>query len=147
VEIFWKLLTVLIAALVAYVEYRQHRLGREKFKLDLFEKRFTVFAAARRLLTHVLCHGNVSREHFFEYRTSVGEATFLFESAITDYLDSIDKKALQLWTLTEEMKPLPVGEERSRVAGEISQTVGWLINQLPQLKIRFGPYLKFGTWT
>ena len=38
---------------------QQFRLGREKFKLDLFEKRFQVFAAARRLLSHVLTDANL----------------------------------------------------------------------------------------
>ena len=45
---FWKLLTILIAIFLPYVAYRQYRLDREKFKLDLFEKRFAVFVATRR---------------------------------------------------------------------------------------------------
>ena len=90
---FWKLITILTAAFVAYVAYRQYSIGREKFKLDLFEKRFAVFAGARRLLTHVLLNADVSLEQLFEYRASVGEATFLFDDDITDYLRSIDEKA------------------------------------------------------
>ncbi|MBI4190997.1 MAG: hypothetical protein HY525_10725 [Betaproteobacteria bacterium] len=45
---FWKLLTLLVAVFATYVAYRQYALGRERFKLDLFEKRFAVFAATRR---------------------------------------------------------------------------------------------------
>ena len=144
---FWKLLTILTAAFVAYVAYQQFRLGRERFKLDLFEKRLAVFVAARLLLTHALRNANVTLEQLFEYRASTGQATCLFDDDITDYLRSLDEKALELLTLTETMKPLPVGAERSKAARDISETTKWLLNQLPQLKTRFGPYLKFRTWT
>lgn len=144
---FWKLVTLVVATFATYVAYSQYVLGREKFKLDLFEKRFAVFAATRRLLTHVLHQANVSLEQFFEYRAGVAEATFLFDDDITDYLKSIDERALRLRTVLETMKPLPVGEARTKAAGEVSETTQWLLDQLPELKVRFSPYLKFRTWT
>ncbi len=143
---FWKLVTVLVGLFAAYVAYRQYALGREKFKLDLFEKRFALFAGTRRFLTHILDDGNASLQHLFEFRASVAEATFLFDDDITDYLNAIDAKALQLWKLTETIRPLPAGQERTKAAGDISEAVEWLTNQLPELKIRFSPYLKFRRW-
>ena len=143
---FWKLVTILVALFAAYVAYQQFRIGREKFKLNLFEKRFSVFAGARRLLSLVLTEGNIKLEYLFEFRATVGEATFLFEKDITDYLDEIDRKALRLHTLHEKLKPLPVGEKRSCLAAEISDTLGWLTDQLPALKIHFSPYMKFRAW-
>jgi hypothetical protein len=56
---YWKLTTVFLAALASYVAYQQYRLSREKLKLDLFEKRFSVFAGVRRLLTHILRDGDL----------------------------------------------------------------------------------------
>lgn len=102
---FWKVATVVLAILGAYIAYRQYTLGREKFKLDLFEKRFAVFAGARKFLTLILRDASVSREHLFDYRASVAEASFLFDEDITEYLRLIDSKALRLHTLEEVMKP------------------------------------------
>lgn len=51
---YWKLTTVVLAIFAAYIAYQQYRLGREKFKLDLFEKRFAVFSGTRRFHTHIL---------------------------------------------------------------------------------------------
>lgn len=82
-----------------------------------------------------------------EYRAGIAEATFLFDEDIVDYLKPVDEKALQLWTATESMKPLPVGEARTKAAGEVSEAVQWLIEQLPELKNRFAPFLRFRTWT
>lgn len=75
---YWKLTTFIVAGFAAYIAYRQYRLGREKFKLDLFEKRFKVFAGVRLFLTHVLRNSNVTMENIWEYRAAIGEASFLF---------------------------------------------------------------------
>lgn len=40
----WKILTLLVAGDVAFIGYLKFYLAREKLKLDLFEKRFSVFA-------------------------------------------------------------------------------------------------------
>jgi len=143
---FWKFATVLIAVFAVYVAYRQYILGREKLKLDLFDKRFAVFAATRRFLTLILQNANVSMEQFFEYRAGVAEATFLFDNDIVGYLKSIDEKALLLMTTRETMKPLPEGEARTKATKEVWETVKWLTDQLPELKIKFAPYLRLRAW-
>ena len=58
----WKLLTILLAGFAAYIAFQQFRLGREKFKLDLFEKRFAVFDATRKFLSTILTEGNVDMQ-------------------------------------------------------------------------------------
>jgi hypothetical protein len=42
-------LTFAVAAIVALITYKQFRLEREKFKLDLFDKRFAVFFSGERI--------------------------------------------------------------------------------------------------
>lgn len=143
---YWKLVTILVAVFVAYVSYRQYRIDREKFKLDLFEKRFTVFSAARKLLSIVLRGAKADLKDLFEYRAAVAEATFLFDEDITDYLDEIDKQFLRLHTTEAKLKGDLVAEERNKLIDENDKTLGWLIDQLPELKTRFSPYLKFRVW-
>lgn len=143
---FWKLVTILVAGSVAWVSWSQYSVNKEKFKLDLFEKRFQVFVATRKLLFVVLQKANIMIEGLFEYRANTAEAAFLFDSDITDYLKKIDEMALSLHTLHETMKPLPVGEERSEKAKAISDHLRWLTDQLPELKPKFSPYMKFKTW-
>lgn len=143
---FWKLVTILIGAFVAYVTYQQSRTARAKFKLDLFEKRFQVFASARRLLTKILQKANTDLDALFEFRAGVAEASFVFSADITTYLDEIDRRALHLHTLHEQMNPLPAGEERTALASAESQELEWLTGQLPELKNRFSPYMEFSRW-
>ena len=37
---------VVIGSLGAFIAYKQYQLGRDKLKLDLFEKRYAVYAAS-----------------------------------------------------------------------------------------------------
>ena len=143
---FWKLLTVLIAALVLWVQFRQFRTDRAKLKLDLFEKRFQVFAATRRLLTQVLHDPNIDLKVLFEYRSATGEASFLFAEDIASYLKQIDGRTLHLDTLHQTMEGLPRGQKRSELTREIESETLWLTDQLPELATRFGPYLSFARW-
>lgn len=142
----WKLLAILLAGFGGYIAYQQFRLGREKFKLDLFDKRFSVFAATRRLLSIILTEANVSLEQLFEYRAAVAEATFLFDSDVTDYLDEVDKKALRFRFTNEQIRGVPPVANRDKFVDENHALHAWLTDQLPVLKMKFSPYLKFHVW-
>jgi len=142
----WKLLTAFLACFAAYIAYQQFRLGREKFKLDLFEKRFAVFAATRKLLSIILTEANLTTAQIFDYRAAVAEATFLFDSDITDFLDEIDKKALRFRFTNEQIRFAPAVENRDKLVDENHNLLGWLTDQLPMLKLKFAPYLKFHVW-
>ncbi len=144
---FWKLATIVLACFAAWTSLQQFRLSREKFKLDLFEKRFTVFAGARTFLSHILRDGDLKTlDPLWEYRAAIGEASFLFGDEVTEYLEEIYKRGLKLHTDGETMRPLSVGDERSHLTGERSKTLKWLTEQLPELKVRFSPFLKFEMW-
>ena len=143
---FWKGVTILVAVFAAYVAYHQSRTAREKFKLGVFDKRFQVFAGARKFLSLILQRAKIDLASLFDYRAAIGEASFLFGDDLTDYLGEIDRRALHLYTLHETIEPLPSGAERSRLASEISDELRWLTEQLPELKKRFGRYMRFAVW-
>jgi hypothetical protein len=147
VDDVWKGLTILIGAGHAYVAFQQYRIAREKFKLELFEKRFAVFAATRTLLSHVLTDANVSLAQFFEFRAGAAEATFLFDSDVTGYLAEIDHKALRLHTTHDLIAQKPPVENRHELIEQNQQLLTWLTDQLAMLMVRFAPYLKFRIWT
>src|SRR5262249_16004541 len=142
----WKGLTLVVGLGVVYVAFQQYRLAREKLKLELFEKRFAVFAAARAFLSFILVEAKAPIGKLFEYRGSVAEASFLFGEEITGYLDEIDKKALRFHTTNQIMGQRPVVPNHAQIIEENSALLAWLVDQLPQLKVRFAPYLKFKTW-
>jgi hypothetical protein len=144
--IYISTIMVLLTAIVAWTNYQQLLLAKEKFKLDLFEKRFAVYKGAQRFLTHILKSGKIELDKLFEFRRDTQDAVFLFSDDIPKYLDSIDRKALDMGTKAEQYKDLPVGEERSKLCKEESRLLMELLDELPRLKDVFAPYLKFKKW-
>jgi hypothetical protein len=138
--------TLIIGAFVAFVGYQQYLVSRERFKLDLFEKRFAVYKGVQVFLSYILRGAKVELEELFKFRADTQDAVFLFGDDIPDYIGQIDKAALELMATAEELKDLPVGEERSRMAQKKTEQIKWLIDQLPKLRRVFGPYLKFKSW-
>lgn len=139
-------ITVLIGGFVGYVGFMQLQVNRNRFKLDLFEKRFSVYKATQVFLTHILSVARVDLQQLFEFRAGTQDAVFLFGDEVPRYLKQIDSKALRCWTVKETYEDTPVGEERSKLCKEEEELLSWLLDQLPKLTEVFLPYLEFKTW-
>lgn len=140
-------ITVIIGLSVAVVAYQQYRLAKDKLRLDLFEKRFSVYKGVQVFLTKVMSKGRVEQDDLFEFRAATQDAVFLFEEDIPEFIKSLDEKALTVNTIGEQLEGIPRGEERSRLVGQRSEGLRWLWGQLPHLKDVFGPYLRFKAWS
>ena len=140
------LFTILIGIFIASIAFQQYRLSRAKFKLDLFEKRYAVYKATQRLLTYILKEAKIGIDKLFEFRGGTQDAIFLFDNEIPVYLDGIDKKAIRMMALRDELEGIPVGDKRSELCEEKKQLLLELTGELPRLKVIFGKYLKFKKW-
>ena len=138
--------SVLIAFAVACILYLQYRLARQKFKLDMFDKRFSVYKATQKLLTIILVKGELEQQALFTFRADTQDAVFLFGQDIPSYLERIDKQVLELMVIPSRSQDLPVGEERTRLCERKTELIGALMDELPRLKDIFAPYLKFAKW-
>ena len=138
--------TALLVAIVTWTGVQQHKLAKEKFKLDMFEKRFAVYKGVQEFLTIILQEGKFDLNQLFEFRRKTQDSTFLFGKDIPQYIDGIDKRALEMGSLEERYKPLPVGQQRSELCEEKTRLLRGLIDELPRLKEVFALYLRFDKW-
>jgi hypothetical protein len=146
IEYFLTLLTVIVGFLVAFIAYRQFILSKERFKLDLFEKRFAIYKGVQSLLSYILKEGNVTLKEIGQFQAETQDAPFLFNDDIPIYLKEIYKNAVHLWSTTEQRKAKPQGNERSILAKKETELVLSLTGKLPELQNIFSSYLKFKTW-
>jgi hypothetical protein len=146
VEHILAFLTFIIGGLVVFVARSQYLLARERFKLDLFEKRFAVYKGVQSFLTNIMRDAKVTIEILIQFRAKTQDSIFLFDDEITKYLKGVDEKALKFHEIAEELKDLPKGDQRSKLAKEHTKLLRWLFDQLPKLKDIFSPYLKFKKW-
>jgi hypothetical protein len=139
-------IATLIAGIVAWTGYQQHRLAKEKLKLDLFEKRFSVYKGVQIFLSQIMQEGKLNLDSLWELQKATQEAEFLFETEIPKYIDFIRSKALKMRAIQSKYENMPTGDERSRLVDKQHTIFTELIKELPALSQVFMPYLKFSKW-
>lgn len=139
------LLTPTIAVLGSFIAYRQWRTAQNKLKHDLFERRFSVYDAARTMLGSIMTSGKAKDEELFKFLSGTREAKWLLNANVAEYLDKeIYHKILDLQCLAAELEGLPVGEERSSNVHKQAEIKKWIIKQYEVLDEKFSPFLRLG---
>jgi hypothetical protein len=128
------------------VATEQADIAREKLRHDLYERRYRVFDAARKLLCEVAIHRRASEDNLRAFVIDTGDAVFLFNDDLSNYLVEIRDRAQKLQSLSDLLNIpdlLPVGDQRTETVNESTQLCEWLVDQ-PQggLVDKFKPFLK-----
>lgn len=137
------LLTPVIALAAAYIGWQQWRTNRKKLKLDLFDKRFTVYDATRTFIGQVLAGTHATDAQTFDFLSRTRDADFLLNREIADYLfKDVYHRALELATLRSEMEGLPAGDDRTRNVQRQREIRDWFLRQHDALYEKFSEYLQ-----
>jgi hypothetical protein len=145
-EYIFTAITIMIGLFVAYTAYNQYLLSKQKFRLDMFDKRYGVYKNTQVFLTKILRDAKIEMEDIFEFRAGTQDSIFLFKEDISDYLKNIDNKALELWETHKSLDGVQKGEKRSKICYKQTELLDWLTAQLPELKNKFASYLEFKIW-
>lgn len=143
VEISNALLTPVIAFLAAYIAWRQWETAQNRLKLDIFERRFSVYDATKSLIASIMQTGKATDENMFKFLAATKEAKWLFDDQIASYLDDkIWEKAVDLQTLNSELEGLPQGRERTENIHKQRDIKIWLSSQLKEIDKLFSKFLR-----
>jgi hypothetical protein len=141
-QILSALLTPTIAVVVAMIAYRQWRTAQNRLKLDLFDRRFAVYDAARNLISSILTSGKVKDEETLKFLTRTREVKWLLNDGIAEYFDKeIWGQAVELETLDTELQILTVQAERVSNVKKRSEIKKWFRDQYKVLDEKFTPFL------
>jgi hypothetical protein len=135
---------IAIPVIGAWLAYKQARIAEAKLNLDLYEKRFAVFQAARKLLSKVSQQTQVDMRDIDEFTLDVLDAGFLFNERVEKYLDGLRNKALDLWALSEELKAENDQNKRADLIRKRSTLFKQLVHEFPVARETFKPYLVLG---
>ena len=137
--------TLVFGSIAAYIAYQQWRLTRYKFRLDLFEKRYKVYAAAAQFLSTIMVKAAVDDEDLRTFDIGTMDAVFLYPKQIMGHLQQIRCHAIDMRTDQKQFEPLPVGDERSRRVNQNHAELKWLSEQHTKLPTVFAQHLSFAT--
>jgi hydroxymethylpyrimidine pyrophosphatase-like HAD family hydrolase len=133
-----------ISCLGSWIAYKQARIASAKLNLDLYEKRFRVFEAARAFALHAITHHEIEQEALAAFGAGTVDAAFLFEDELGKYLAEFGRKVFGLRILSLRLNSATVQEERDKLHNERVDYMLSVSSELDVLVERFKPYLKLG---
>jgi len=134
---------IAISCLGSWIAYKQVRIGTAKLNLDLYEKRFSVFDAARKYLREFAMEGKITLDMLNAFVLGTGQTVFLFEDDVKDYIEHLRKITVSHRGLQVSLKSADNNEERrSEIAARMSEIESELAHAYPKLVELFKPYLK-----
>jgi hypothetical protein len=150
-SIIFAIPTLIISVIVAYIAIRQYQtnkkqqlINEERFKLDLFDKRFKVYEATRILFFNIMQSGaEIDNQVRRDFGFKTLDAVFLFDETTSKYLEEVHKKASRLVSISIRYKTLPVGEKRDKLVDEQMKIDDWFNGEYFKLQDTFSRYLKF----
>lgn len=89
----WLAITALIGFATLVVAAMQWVVARNKVRLELFDKRYAIYAAVKKLLQEVVRSGDSTTAQISEYWQQVVDADFLFGPEVGAYLDKVGRNA------------------------------------------------------
>jgi hypothetical protein len=139
---FQGLLTPVIAVVAVYIARQQWKTNAHKLKLDLYDRRFKVFEAAREILGLMYTSG-VRDAQLLNVLTKTADTEFLFGREVKEYLEEIYRHVQTLISANSQMSAnweTPV-EVRSRIAEAETTEVRWATGEVNRIADRFKKYL------
>jgi hypothetical protein len=137
---------VLLGILVAIIVGQQFLLAKEKFKLDMFEKRFAVFNTLNLFIADTVVNSKVTAERIKKFNADTRTASFLFGDDIINLIEEVKKKGREMRFLDDTLQVMGVGGTRQKLLIEKESKKKELVDLGDNLRQAFLHYLKFKKW-
>jgi hypothetical protein len=145
VEIIKIILTFVVAVAASYIAWRQHRTAADKFRLDLYDKRYRVYRGLIDLLSRIAADGSVPNGALDQFFRATDEKRFLFGPDVISYLKEVREKAVRLSNtrrLIEAGERITEGRHTAAIDESLELTQ-WFDKQGEEAQHKFYPYLSF----
>ena len=142
IDILTALLTPTIAIAGIAIAAFQWKLSKDRYKHELFDKRWEQFSAIRDFMGKARTNGKVSQDDEYNFMVATRGCKFLFGDDIKSLVEETFKKAGYLNALEEELKSLTAQEDRKRNVANQRETKDWFESQIKGIENRFKKFLQ-----
>jgi hypothetical protein len=135
-----RLATPAIAFAGIAIAFAQLRIANIRLTHDLFDRRYAVYAAARKFIQQLCQKRTITIAELSEFHYASGDAIFVLDQGLADYLEQLRAKAVRAAALSEK-----IGSQRACQA-EIQEHWDLLksfANQIEILTEKFKPFLQY----
>jgi hypothetical protein len=127
------LTTTITAIFVARIGYLQWQTNKDKFRFELYDKRFKIYDNLRTILANISITGRIKNEDITKCISIVREGEFLFDEDVSKFLNEVYYKIKVLDSLVKH-------NENDEKILEINK---WIANKFEQSEKDFEKYLRF----
>jgi hypothetical protein len=131
----------IIGGVAAYIAWRQWETANHRLRLDLYEKRFGVYSAAKTLLNRAALHGAVRMEDVGEFYDGVRGAEFLFDGETKDFVMTLGTMAIKARLKRSQLERHPDHPRADKLIAEEEDILDYLRTKDETLEELFRPYL------
>lgn len=152
VDYLISLTPIFIAAFVAFIAYQQSKVGRDKLRLDLYNKRFNVYERTLLFYQSIAVYDGSKNADFYSklhaFNSAMKESQFLFSasSRIFNLLSDIHLNAYKIIGFKENGKEVFKSGDHitvSRLHNEMQDTLTQMAFQIDAIEKAMKPYLNF----
>ena len=129
------MIPIALAILGGYIAVRQYITSKQKLKLDLFDKRFGIFQAAKTYIGQVLTSDYTDKQVQREFLIATQGARFVFDKNIRSYIDCIWDKSMDLEEWSRD-------QNSSENSASRAAHLKWFNAELSAIEERFSPYMQ-----
>jgi hypothetical protein len=134
---------IVISCLGSWIAFKQVRIAAAKLNLDLYDRRFRVFEAARHFVGRFLIEGGFTPEDITKFSSGVADAIFLFDGEVKNYLDGLREKAF-VYRKKDRQSKTASDDKIEEIVDDLAKMEDELTDEFPRLIEVFKPYLKLG---
>jgi len=138
INIFSALLTPIIAIVTVCILFLQYRLSKQRWKLDLFDKRYPVFISTMSFLSTIVGAASISSEEILRFNRESKDRDMLFGEDIQNQLDLIISKTRELRVVNVRIEK---NQDRQANDNRASELLEWF-EQQTITKNLFSDYIK-----
>jgi tRNA isopentenyl-2-thiomethyl-A-37 hydroxylase MiaE len=151
VQVFGTLLIAVIVAGITWAMQRRQveianraaKTAQHKLNLDLFDKRWTVYDVARRLIGTVVVRGNIEAHELQQFLDCTQGAKWLFDDDVADYLKTfLYDNAIDLQTYVADARGLPPGQDLTETRQKITDLKKLFNEELKLIDDRMGKFMR-----
>jgi hypothetical protein len=133
---------IVFGAIAAWIAYRQWEITAHRYRFDLFDRRYKVYAAVQDLFGELMREDKISREIFSRFAVAANEAQFLFGDDIDLYLHKLTDTLFEKQSQDRKFSRNLSDEDFKKLSDQADRTWESIFKMMKDATTIFSKYLK-----
>jgi hypothetical protein len=139
------MVAVVAAGIAGYIAWKQWKTAHDRLRLDMYQRRFAVYDAARRLINMTMITGQPTAEDLGAFYDGIRGAEFLFDGETKKFVHKIGTMALKAMNVRARLQRSPDHPDVDKLIDQEQDMVLFLVEEGSKLEGMFARYLDIAT--